>query len=141
MNEMGTVNNDYVFCKRGRPYFDTQSLSILVSNDPRRLDAVDLNRFKAILLDIDMSKRSGSEILTSIRNKNDRVITIIVSRHCDINMRIVSLEQGADYFLARPVDLKELLLITKKSFRAGKRLRQSRSGVSSFPHRPRSGLT
>lgn len=78
MHDIFTVNNDYVFCKRNRAYFDTQSLSILVSNDQRRLDAVDLNRFKAILLDIDMSKCSGSEIVTSIRNKNDRVITIIV---------------------------------------------------------------
>ena len=114
MHDVLPVNNDYVFCNRVRTYFDTNSLSILASNDPRRLDAVDLNSFKAFPLDIDMSKRSGFEVLKSIQNKNDRIIAIIVSSHSDINTRIVSLEQGADYFLAKPVDLKELLSITKR---------------------------
>ena len=62
MHDVLPVNNNYVFCNRVRTYFDTNSLSILVSNDPRRLDAVDLNSFKAILLGIDMSKRSGFEV-------------------------------------------------------------------------------
>jgi two-component system phosphate regulon response regulator OmpR len=61
----------------------------------------------AILLDINMPGEDGLSALRSLRTDND-VPVIMLTATAEVVDRIVGLEMGADDYLGKPVDLREL---------------------------------
>jgi len=61
-----------------------------------------------ILLDINMPGEDGLSILRSLHAEGDAPPVIMLTAAGDVVDRIVGLEMGADDYLAKPVDLREL---------------------------------
>jgi len=61
----------------------------------------------AVLLDINMPGEDGLTILRRLRSERD-VVVIMLTAAGEIVDKIVGLEMGADDYLAKPVDLREL---------------------------------
>lgn len=64
--------------------------------------------FDVILLDLGLPKRSGLEILESIRSSGVRLPVLILTARDKVCDRIVGLNMGADDYIAKPFDLDEL---------------------------------
>ena len=69
--------------------------------------------FKAMILDIELEDGEGLDLLTS--GARAPRATIIVSARDKPRDRITGLEQGADDYLVKPIDLRELLLRVNRS--------------------------
>lgn len=108
------VDDDHDFCESVASYFEGHGLAVLTATDARLLKNIDLSALRVILLDIDMPKMSGFDALEIIRRQNDQVTTIMVSGHSDLTTRLSCLDQGADFFMAKPVDLAELFLVVQR---------------------------
>jgi two-component system response regulator QseB len=67
------------------------------------------NQFDAIILDLGLPKRPGLEVLRNIRKKGILTPVIILTARDAIEDRIHGLDLGADDYLAKPFDLKELI--------------------------------
>ncbi|MNV06301.1 Stage 0 sporulation protein A [compost metagenome] len=69
------------------------------------LDSIDAD---ILFLDIHMSARNGDQVLRDLRSssKHDKLPVIMISGHID--GRSISVECGADGFLAKPFDLIDL---------------------------------
>ena len=64
-------------------------------------------RFDAVVLDINMPEEDGLSALRRLRVDNDLPVLMLTAAS-EVVDRIVGLEMGADDYLGKPVDLREL---------------------------------
>jgi len=62
----------------------------------------------AVLLDLDLPKRSGLEVLEWIRAQELDLKIVVISGHAQEDAAKASLEKGASDFIMKPFDLKYL---------------------------------
>jgi two-component system response regulator TctD len=65
-------------------------------------------RFDIVLLDINLPGRSGYEILRSVRSRGDATPVMILTARSQVDDRVVGLDAGADDYMVKPVDFREL---------------------------------
>lgn len=64
--------------------------------------------FDIVVLDIGLPKRSGLEVLKSIRSKNIATPVVLLTARDSVEDQIVGLDAGADDYIAKPFDLDAL---------------------------------
>jgi len=69
---------------------------------------VDAQDFDLIILDLGLPDRDGLELLRRLRQRKIAVPIIILTARDSINDRIGGIEQGADDYLSKPFELREL---------------------------------
>lgn len=85
------------------------------------IQLLNTHRPDAILLDLSMGGMSGQEVLTSIRSdvRRSTVPVLVVSGHNDSEHRIWTLNHGADDFIPKPFDARELAARVGSAIRRG----------------------
>lgn len=106
------IDDDECFCRSVKVYFEKQGIKLATVSDPLVIAAVDMSKVKVVLLDLDMPVLSGRQVLDQMPEGQSPIV-IIVSGSSDIDIRLDLLSRGADFFLAKPVDLAELCLIAQ----------------------------
>lgn len=71
--------------------------------------AIESGHYGLVLLDLGLPGQSGFELLRTIRSRGDATPLIIITARDDIDDRVTGLDLGADDFLVKPFELKELL--------------------------------
>ena len=92
-----------------------QDNNYLVTTAKDAFDAknkIDLIKFDLIVLDIMMPKKSGLELTAELKKEN-KVPIILLTAKGEIDERVEGLERGADDYLGKPFEPKELLLRIK----------------------------
>jgi two-component system phosphate regulon response regulator OmpR len=92
-----------------------QDNNYLVTTAKDAFDAknkIDLINFDLIILDIMMPKKSGLELTDELKKEN-KVPIILLTAKGETDERIEGLERGADDYLGKPFEPKELLLRIK----------------------------
>jgi len=90
-------------------YLEKRGYSVGLASDGRGLEGLieQTDRIDAVLLDINMPGEDGLSILRRLRNDHDFAVLMLTAANETID-KIVGLEMGADDYLAKPVDLREL---------------------------------
>ncbi|PXW28127.1 response regulator transcription factor [Paraburkholderia caballeronis] len=65
--------------------------------------------YTAILLDLGLADANGLDVLAGLRAANDTTPVLIVTARDDVDTRVQGLDLGADDYLVKPFDSKELL--------------------------------
>ena len=76
---------------------------------------IEIIKFDLIVLDIMMPKKSGLELTSEIKKETDLPIILLTAKG-ETNERVVGLEFGADDYLGKPFEPKELLLRIRNIF-------------------------
>ncbi|MGB6113211.1 MAG: response regulator transcription factor [Acidobacteriaceae bacterium] len=84
-------------------------------------------QFRLLLLDLNLPRKDGTEVLRAIRQVSDAAVLILTARNT-LEERLHCLELGADDFLSKPFALRELqmrcrVLIRRLESSAGSQLR------------------
>ncbi len=87
-----------------------------VSTPSAGLALLDTNEFHLIILDLTLPQMDGLELCKRIRAKTDIPI-IISSARSDINDKVIGLEYGADDYLPKPYEPRELIARIKSVLR------------------------
>ncbi len=101
---------------------DTEDVAdAIVASFARRGDAVDhlntvdeakgalaVQEYDAIILDIGLPDGSGLEILRHTRDRGCRAPILMLTARSEIDDRVAALDMGADDYLVKPFDLREL---------------------------------
>jgi two-component system, OmpR family, response regulator len=87
-----------------------------VSTPSAGLNLVDSDHFDLIILDLTLPQIDGLELCKLIRQKTDIPI-IISSARGDVNDKIMALEYGADDYLPKPYEPRELIARIKSVLR------------------------
>lgn len=64
--------------------------------------------YDVIVLDIGLPSRDGFTILRSLRQRGDRTPVLMLTARSDIEDRVTALDVGADDYLGKPFDFREL---------------------------------
>jgi two-component system OmpR family response regulator len=93
-----------------REYLTSQGFAVSVLHDGDGLQArLERERPALIVLDLMMPKVDGLTALRNLRAKNDDIPVILLTARSDEIDRIVGLEIGADDYLGKPFNPRELL--------------------------------
>ena len=66
------------------------------------------NDFDLVVLDINLPKMSGLEVLRNIRKRGESIPVLLLTARDSVPDRVEGLDSGADDYLVKPVDLDEL---------------------------------
>lgn len=69
--------------------------------------------YDAVILDIMLPGKDGITLLREAREKGCQTPVLLLTAKSDIEDRVRGLESGADYYLTKPFDKKELLAVMK----------------------------
>ncbi len=72
------------------------------------LDLFYMNEYDLIILDLNLPSMDGLEILSKIREENQKCKIIILSARSNYEQRVEGLDKGADDYLVKPFDFGEL---------------------------------
>ncbi|MFE0506545.1 response regulator transcription factor [Peribacillus butanolivorans] len=72
------------------------------------LEYFEINVYDLIILDLNLPKTDGMEVLKRIRSKHDDIKILILSARSDIQDKITGLDTGANDYLVKPFDFQEL---------------------------------
>jgi two-component system, OmpR family, response regulator QseB len=71
--------------------------------------ALDVVSYALMLLDIGLPKKDGLTLLRECRKRGITIPTIIITAREDVENRVAGLNCGADDYLVKPVDFRELV--------------------------------
>lgn len=70
--------------------------------------ALAVGHFDAVILDLGLPDRDGLDWLNQLRNSGNDMPVLILSARDSVNQRVDGLQAGADDYLLKPFDLREL---------------------------------
>ena len=102
------VDDDPNICELLRIYFENEGYDIKIAND----GVEGVNAFRRyepdiVLLDIMMPKKDGWQVCREIREMSSKPIIMITAKG-EVFDKVLGLELGADDFVVKPFDMKEL---------------------------------
>lgn len=107
------VDDDPSFRKFTSIALETAGIEFEVAEDGAQglavLEAAEPERFDAVLLDVEMPKATGFDLLAEVREKGNEVPVLFVTGRSDVPDRVSGLRLGADDYIAKPVEYEELI--------------------------------
>ncbi len=87
----------------------------LAESGERALDALRADRFDLMISDVRMPGMSGLETLRRARQEHAVLPVLLVTAYADIREAVGAMRDGAVNYLAKPIDLDELLAIVQQA--------------------------
>ncbi len=73
------------------------------------LDYLATENYDGVILDVMMPKRDGIQVLREMRERGDKTPVLLLTAKSDVDDRVAGLDSGANDYLTKPFDMKELL--------------------------------
>ena len=127
------IDDDTNFCELLRVYLENEGYEVKVANDG--VEGITL--FKScdpdlVLLDIMLPKKDGWEVCRQIRECSSKPVIMITAKG-EVFDKVLGLELGADDFVVKPFDMKELSARIRAVLRrANSREREQSNDVIKF---------
>jgi two-component system OmpR family response regulator len=90
-----------------------------VKNGLEADSALEADSFDLLILDLGLPRKSGLDVLKSLRQRDSRVPVLILTARDGVEDRVRGLDAGADDYLAKPFDLAELEARVRALMRRG----------------------
>ncbi len=89
-----------------------------VHNGADALMYLDGGNYDVVILDIMMPKMDGITALKRIRSSGNQIPVLMLTAKAEIDDKVLGLDSGANYYLTKPFDTKELLAAIRAITRA-----------------------
>lgn len=99
-----------------------------VDNGEDAFDYIKAGEYDVVILDVMMPRADGITVLKKIRAEGNQVPVLILSAKSETEDKVLGLDSGANYYLTKPFDTKELLA----TIRAITRIRVSNDTKMNF---------
>lgn len=92
-----------------RVYFQNEGHPLdWVSSVEQAKSSLSFDDFDVLILDINLPGASGFQLLQSLRAQGHRIAVLVLTARTEIDDRVSALDFGADDYLAKPFDFREL---------------------------------
>lgn len=109
MSKVLIIDDDEELCDLVSEYLTVEGFETHAVHDGQSgLDSALGGQFDLAILDVMMPKLNGFEVLRGLREKSELPVLMLTARGDDME-RIVGLENGADDYLAKPFNPRELV--------------------------------
>jgi DNA-binding response OmpR family regulator len=110
-------------------FFDNEQYGVIESSDGAKMWlALKAHNVDLVLLDINLPDEDGFTLLRKLRAQSDVGLIIVSSRNEDLD-RIIGLEMGADDYVTKPFNGKELLARVERVLERTARRNQQEENV------------
>ena len=104
------VEDDLMLGESLKEYLEKEGISVEWIQDEREiLDVTVMDKFDVVILDLILRFRAGEDILRDIRNKGVDVPVLVLTAKSRIEDKEICFNLGADDYLTKPFEPKELL--------------------------------
>ncbi|MBN8440902.1 MAG: response regulator [Thauera sp.] len=108
------VDDDPVTCARIKAYFANEGYAVAAAGNGEQMwQVLRSEPVDVVLLDVGLPGKDGLELARELRAHDARLGIILVSGRCDDIDKIVGLESGADDYVTKPFNARELLARVK----------------------------
>jgi len=108
------IDDDKRLLQLLKQYLTKADFIVTVAEDTQQAgELFNLFVFDVIIMDVMMPKQNGVEYTQLLREKGVKTPILMLTAMGDVDSRITGLEAGADDYLSKPFDPKELLLRIK----------------------------
>ncbi|MGH8819949.1 MAG: response regulator, partial [Rhodoferax sp.] len=73
------------------------------------IDTIEIQNYDVVLLDLGLPKKDGLAVLRSVRARNNPVPVLVITARDGVDDRIQGLDGGADDYVLKPFEMRELL--------------------------------
>lgn len=109
MDRILVIDDDIELCELLTEYLSGEGFVVETANDGRQgVDQTLLGDYVLVILDVMLPKLNGFDVLRKIREQSKVPVIMLTARGDDID-RIVGLELGADDYLPKPFNPRELV--------------------------------
>lgn len=103
--------------------FETNNYSAdAVHNGADALMYLDGGNYDVVILDVMMPVMNGIEALKKLRASGNQIPVLMLTAKSEIDDKVLGLDSGANYYLTKPFDTKELLAAIRAITRSEKQL-------------------
>lgn len=104
------VEDDHMIGQSLRQALTEQSFAVdWVRDGVLAQDALAQGGYAAVLLDLGLPRRSGFDVLRRARGEGDRTPVLVLTARDSLDDRVSGLDLGADDYVVKPFELRELL--------------------------------
>ncbi len=97
-------------------FLSSQGLATtLADSGERALEKLRMNEFSMMITDVRMPGISGLELMRRARKENTHLPILLVTAFTDIRDAVAAIRDGAVDYLAKPIDLDQLLSLVRKA--------------------------
>lgn len=120
MKRLLIIDDDRKLCDLLSEYLEPEGFAVEAVHDGKDgIAKVGENDFDLIILDVMLPGDNGFEVLRQIRTKKDTPVVMLTARGDDVD-RIIGLEMGADDYLPKPFNTRELMARIRTVLRRAK---------------------
>lgn len=117
MNSIFLVDDDQELCQLLTEYLEPEGFKVDAVNDGRTaVDRLRCTHYDMVVLDVMLPELNGFDVLRALREFSHVPVLMLTARGEDVD-RIVGLEMGADDYLPKPCNPRELLARIKAIMR------------------------
>lgn len=102
----------------------------IVGNGEEALYQVAINTYDLVILDVLLPGRSGFEVCRELRKSGERMPILMLTARDAVEDRVTGLDQGADDYLTKPFEFRELLARLRALLRRSGELRPAQIVVA-----------
>jgi two-component system OmpR family response regulator len=111
------IEDDYEISQILSDYLSRYNIEVVSAEEPYMgLSMLTQQNFDLIILDLTLPSMDGLEVIPQIR-KNSNIPIIVSSARDDITDKVIALERGADDYMPKPYDPRELVTRIKTILR------------------------
>jgi DNA-binding response OmpR family regulator len=118
METVLVVEDNRQMQRRLKRLFEADSLEVRIASDGiSALELFEEQTPGAVILDLRVPPLSGKEVCRAFKTRRPFVPVIVVSVHSTVEEKVLLLEVGADDYMTKPFDRKELLARVRRAMR------------------------
>ena len=135
MNRILVVDDDLDLCELLTKYLRREGFDFDIVHDGEAgVERALSNDYGLVILDVMLPGRNGFEVLSGIRNHSSVPVLMLTARGDHVD-RIVGLEMGADDYLPKPFNPRELIARVRAILRRAKPGHGDETGGAAAPER------
>lgn len=115
------IDDDAGICRTISNILNDEGYEVIQSGDIQTgLNCLQQGGISLVLLDLRLPDGDGMNVLSEISSGADRPPVIIITAHADISKAVYAVKQGAFDFLAKPLDMNNLLITIRNAVEQNK---------------------
>lgn len=133
MTKILMIEDDPEFSEFLGEFLEKYNITIKNYEDPFLGLSCDISKYDLLILDLTLPGLDGLDVCKEISKKYDIPI-IISSARSDVTDKIIGLQLGADYYLPKPYDPKEMYAVIQSLLRRSKKANLKKDSLSDFEY-------
>ncbi|PCJ21397.1 MAG: DNA-binding response regulator [Candidatus Cloacimonadota bacterium] len=105
-------------------YLESEGFELDIFESLESVNKAEISKYSCLLIDWNLSDGVGIDYIRKVREKNSKIAIILLSARSNVMDKIIGLEIGADDYIVKPYEPRELLARIRAQIRKTQKLNE-----------------